>query len=88
MHESKDELQWNYVSSIYVVAVERICKFCKNDVENEMHVLTVCPLYDDIRHDLFVKFTAKYEAFIHHIFKIDKLKLILGCEDEIVVLDQ
>lgn len=32
---------------------ERICKLCNNEnIENEVHVLLECPLYDDIRHPL------------------------------------
>ena len=33
---------------------ERLCKFCNtNSVENEIHFLMLCPLYSDIRYELF-----------------------------------
>jgi len=28
---------------------ERVCKVCGNGIENEEHLLLVCPLYQDIR---------------------------------------
>ena len=35
---------------------ERFCKFCNtNSVENEIHFLMLCPLYSDIRYELFQK---------------------------------
>jgi hypothetical protein len=35
---------------------ERLCKFCNtNSVENEIHLLMLCPLYSDIRYELFQK---------------------------------
>ena len=35
---------------------ERLCKFCNtNSVENEIHFLMLCPLYSDIRYELFQK---------------------------------
>ena len=34
----------------------RLCKFCNaNSVENEIHFLMLCPLYSDIRYELFQK---------------------------------
>ena len=41
-----------YQNGIYLPVNERICKFCDNGVEDELHVLLSCPLYDDIRDDL------------------------------------
>jgi hypothetical protein len=35
---------------------ERLCKFGNaNSVENENHLLMLCPLYSDIRYELFQK---------------------------------
>ena len=34
---------------------ERLCFNCANKVEVELHVLTECPLYGDIRHGLYQK---------------------------------
>ena len=51
---------------------------------HEMHALLDWPLYDNIRLGLFAKLTARYEDFIH-MSKIDKLKLILGWQDDVLV---
>ena len=42
-----------YQNGNYLPVTERLCKFCYNGVEDECHVLLSCPLYDDIREDLF-----------------------------------
>ena len=34
---------------------ERVCPFCSTEVENELHVVIKCPLYNDIRYNLFEK---------------------------------
>ena len=34
---------------------ERVCPFCSSEIENEIHVMLNCPLYDDIRYNLFEK---------------------------------
>ena len=43
----------------------RVCPFCKDTVENEIHVhvITQCPLYDDIRNNLYAKAAAADIAF-------------------------
>ena len=65
---------------------ERICKICNLKVESEMHVLLECNLYDDLRQELFRKFTTKYEDFMN-FSSLQKLKMILGCNDETLVKD-
>ena len=67
-----------------LVEEERICSICHLDIENEMHALLDCPLYNNIRFELFTKLTARYEDFIH-LSRIDKLKMILGCQDDVLV---
>ncbi len=40
--------------------VNRTCKMCtENKVENEIHLLLECPLYDDIREDLLEKLSEE-----------------------------
>ncbi len=34
---------------------DRLCPFCTNEIENEVHVIVNCSLYDDIRVPLFNK---------------------------------
>ncbi len=33
---------------------ERVCFNCPNDIENELHVLLRCPIYNDLRDEMFV----------------------------------
>ena len=33
----------------------RICPVCKNDIEDEIHVILHCPVYSDLRKTLFDK---------------------------------
>ena len=55
------------------------------DLENEMHALFMdCSLYVNIRHGLIAKPTARHEGFIH-LGRFDKLKIILGCQGDILV---
>ena len=39
----------------YIPEHERICPLCHTEVESEKHVILVCPLYADLRQDLFLK---------------------------------
>ena len=36
----------------------RVCPFCKDTIEDELHVVTQCPVYDDIRNDLYFRASA------------------------------
>ena len=36
----------------------RVCPFCKNTVEDELHVMTQCPIYEDIRNELYLRASA------------------------------
>ena len=33
-----------------VTVNERICNYCKSDIEDELHFILICPLYTNIRH--------------------------------------
>ena len=58
----------------------RTCVCCPTEVENEEHVLLVCPLYDDIRDNLFRKLNYfNFQNSSNH----DKLSVILGAIDNI-----
>ncbi len=63
---------------------ERMCPMCNNGVENELHALLDCPLYDDVRKNMFTAFAAKYIGF-YCFSKKEQLKIILGCNDELLV---
>ena len=44
---------------------QRFCFNCANKVEDEIHVLTECPLYDDLRQVLYQKAADSSGTFIH-----------------------
>ena len=45
----------------------RICDHCSlNSVENEMHVLFQCNLYDDLRKILFIKINERNKLFTNY----------------------
>ena len=40
---------------------KRICKYCNlEECENEIHFINACPLYDDMRKDLFENILIKF----------------------------
>jgi hypothetical protein len=46
-----------------IVLKDRLCEHCENFIEDEEHVITKCALYDDIRHDLYVKAIESDRSF-------------------------
>ena len=45
---------------------ERICRICKSgDIENELHFLCICPLYQNVRNDLYAKMIDYNPEFIN-----------------------
>jgi hypothetical protein len=66
---------------------ERLCKFCNaSSVENENHFLMLCPLYSDIRYELFqkaLKFINNFNMmnvqnkFIE-LMNCDKIQIVLA----------
>ena len=63
---------------------ERICPICKNAVEDEKHVLLECPLYDDIRVDLWRSLSTVFSDIF--VFSKDELlRCILGTKNEFVI---
>ena len=59
----------------------RTCPLCNNGVEDECHVLLVCPYYDAIRIQLFQQLSTVYDDF-YTLSNSDMLKCILGCKDD------
>ena len=54
--------------------------YCKN-IENEMNIMRHCPLYADLREDLFCHFRIICEGF-DHLCTVDKFNCIMktgGC---------
>ena len=56
-----------------------------DDVENDLHALLECALYIAIKHNLLTKLAVKYNGFC--FTKKEQLKLILECNDQILVKD-
>ena len=60
---------------------QRLCPMCDtNNVEDESHVLLVCPLYNDIRNSLYDAIVLKHPDF-NELNNDDKIILILSSED-------
>jgi hypothetical protein len=59
---------------------QRVCFHCKENVEDEAHVILVCPLYEDIRNTLFNcarRSCANFDLFTD----ADKLCFLLSSPD-------
>ena len=39
----------------YIPEDQRICLLCQTEVESEKHVILSCPVYEDLRRELFIK---------------------------------
>ena len=47
-------------------ATERICTLCtSNEIEDELHLLFKCSLYDDLRQTLIAKAVETNDTFLH-----------------------
>ena len=58
---------------------DRLCKFCAlNSVEDEIHFLMVCPLYTDIRYELFLKASETILNF-NMMNMTDKFISLMNC---------
>lgn len=58
---------------------QRVCPICKNGVENEIHVLFYCPLYEHIRIDMVNKANNMNSNF-KDVTDQDKLNYVLSSE--------
>ena len=53
---------WNI--TINLKLEERICQLCDlNCVEDEFHFLCICPVYSDLRKDLYLKYSQLLNDF-------------------------
>ena len=66
-----------YQNGTYLPVNERICKFCAGGVEDEFHVLLVCPLYDDIREELF-QYVIKCNPYFYELCNEEKFVFIMS----------
>ena len=56
---------------------ERTCSYCLDAVEDERHVITECPLYRDLREELYAKCHVLCPDF-YELSSTDKLCVILA----------
>ena len=57
---------------------DRLCTHCtQNEVETELHFLTICPLYQDIRDTYFPQITITHRDF-ENMSNDKKLPYLLG----------
>ena len=63
---------------------ERKCPFCKDVVENEVHVITQCSLYDDLRSELYACISRIDPGFMY-MNDVEKTYMILANQDFNVV---
>ena len=63
---------------------DRMCPFCESDVENEVHCLLYCTVYDDIRDHLFQNISKTVTDFIF-LDDLEKLQVILASQDKNVI---
>ena len=65
---------------------DRLCKLCDlNSIENEVHFLMVCPLYEDIRYDLLQRASELIENFANLSIE-NKFIALMSCNEIQVTL--
>ena len=57
---------------------ERICPICKKDVEDEKHVLTPCPAYQEKRSTLFEYLRKEYKISVNRMAPGDVFLLLIN----------
>ncbi|CAG2206578.1 unnamed protein product [Mytilus edulis] len=64
---------------------QRTCETCKNIVETEEHVLLECPLYDDLRNELFKIILSEHSNFLN-FSNLDKLSIVLASNCDSIII--
>ena len=59
---------------------DRLCTVCGDAIENEVHVIAVCPMYGDLRQPLFTYIAKLYPEFTN-LSDLDKTLFILSNPD-------
>ena len=57
----------------------RLCFSCPDSTENEEHVLLKCPIYNNLRENMFTVLKSEFPN-MEHLSDQDKLRAILSCE--------
>ena len=64
---------------------DRICKICKNEIEDEFHLLIRCKNYDEDRRKYFEKLKKEYKNF-EQISDENKFIWLMSSEDKLVLM--
>ena len=59
---------------------ERFCSFCTSEVEDELHVLTKCPVYADLRDELYSTIGIYMPSF-NIMSDVKKMQILLASDD-------
>ena len=62
----------------------RMCHYCKNEIEDELHVMCVCPVYSNHRKILFSEIISTYNNF-SYLDITEKLCFIMATETKYVL---
>ena len=65
----------------HIPAEQRICDICKASVEDELHFIFQCPVYENLRTDLFNHVSQLYD--ITNMEETEMLRIFM-CEDKVV----
>ena len=69
-----------YQNGMYKPEHERVCRVCTDSVENEEHVMMCCPLYDDVRQELF-ECAMKMNPVFNLLSKEEKFVYLMSSKD-------
>jgi hypothetical protein len=64
---------------------QRLCPFCENCIETEVHVLTQCSLYVDLRNELY-EFIGSFEPQLYCMSDDQKFQMIMSSTNKETVL--
>ena len=62
----------------------RKCPYCTNDIENESHFITKCPLYNDDRKELYSEI-LKHSRLFNNLTNDQKFIFILTNVDVVII---
>ena len=64
----------------YIPVNERVCEFCMDGIEDEIHVLMKCNLYHDLQHELFY-YAEEYNPLFSSLSESEKFVYLMSSSD-------